>query len=47
VALSRVKSLKGIHLLGVNDMSLSVNPFIIELDEKLRRASQRVEEELT
>ena len=45
VALSRVKSLKGIQLLGVNEMSLSVDPAIIELDEKLRFASRRMEEE--
>lgn len=46
VALSRVKSLKGIQLLGVNEMSLCVDPAIIRLDEKLRFASEEVEEEL-
>ena len=46
VALSRVKSLKGIRLIGVNEMSLSVDPAIIELDQKLRFASREVEEEI-
>jgi ATP-dependent DNA helicase PIF1 len=46
VALSRVKSLKGIQLLGANAMSLSVDPAIIRLDKKLRQASEEVEEEL-
>ncbi|MBT5016928.1 AAA family ATPase [Candidatus Peregrinibacteria bacterium] len=46
VALSRVKSLKGIELLGINEMSLSVDPMIIKLDKKLRQASEEVEEEL-
>ncbi len=46
VALSRVKSLKGIQLLGANEISLSVDPAIIKLDEKLRQASQKTEEEL-
>jgi ATP-dependent exoDNAse (exonuclease V) alpha subunit len=46
VALSRVRSLEGIQLLGVNEMSLSVDPAVIDLDEKLRYASREVEDEL-
>ncbi len=42
VALSRVKSLAGLKLLGINDIALKVNPEISELDEKLIGASQKV-----
>ncbi len=46
VALSRVKSLDGIHLLGANEMSLRVDPSIIEFDRALRIASEEVEDEV-
>jgi ATP-dependent exoDNAse (exonuclease V) alpha subunit len=46
VALSRLKSLDGIRLMGLNERALSVDPSVIELDEKLRFASREVEEEL-
>lgn len=40
VALSRVRSLKGIKLLGINDFALSVNPEIVEYDKTLRQKSR-------
>lgn len=46
VALSRVRSLEGIQLMGVNELSLSVDPAVIDLDEALRSASREVEAEL-
>jgi len=45
VALSRVKSLNGIHLWGLNEMALAVDPDVIELDQRLREASRDAEEE--
>ncbi len=39
VALSRVRSLKGIKLLGINQLALQVNPEITEYDKHLRHAS--------
>lgn len=39
VALSRVRSLKGLSLLGLNRKALQVNPEITAFDDKLRQAS--------
>jgi ATP-dependent exoDNAse (exonuclease V) alpha subunit len=39
VALSRVKSLKGVKLLGMNETALKVDPEIIEFDKILREKS--------
>ena len=39
VALSRVRSLDGIKLVGINDLALRINPEALELDEGLREAA--------
>jgi len=39
VALSRVKSLKGLRLLGINQMALRVNPEVSEFDRHLDKLS--------
>jgi ATP-dependent exoDNAse (exonuclease V) alpha subunit len=39
VALSRVKSLEGIKLLGINSRALSINPQVIESDRQFRKNS--------
>jgi ATP-dependent exoDNAse (exonuclease V) alpha subunit len=39
VALSRVKTLKGIKLLGINKKALLVSPEILEKDKEFRRLS--------
>lgn len=39
VALSRVRSLKGIRLLGFNDLALQVNPEVTQFDKKLKELS--------
>ena len=39
VALSRLRSLEGLYLSGINSMALRLHPEIFELDERLRRAS--------
>jgi hypothetical protein len=46
VALSRVRSLAGLKLTGINDVALKVNPEISELDQKLIEASQEICQEL-
>lgn len=45
VALSRVRTLSGIHLLGVNARAFQVHPLVLEKDEQFRRASLLAEEE--
>lgn len=40
VALSRVRSLAGIYLNGMNDMAMKLHPDIFEFDAKLRAASE-------
>ncbi len=46
VALSRVRSLSGLTLLGLNDMALKVNPEVLEFDKRFREESARHVEEL-
>ncbi len=36
VALSRVRRLSGLHLFGINEKALSIDPIILEKDEKFR-----------
>ncbi len=40
VALSRVRTLGSIKLIGLNDMALQVNDFVINLDAQLRKRSE-------
>ena len=40
VALSRVRSLEGMKLLGFNDMSLEVDPEVLEMDRQFREESE-------
>lgn len=46
VALSRVRTLNGIKLMGLNEMSLVVNPTIREFDLELRKSSEEAKENL-
>ncbi|MDP2624564.1 MAG: PIF1 family DEAD/DEAH box helicase [Candidatus Peregrinibacteria bacterium] len=43
VALSRVKSLKGIKLIGINRLATQVDPYIQKLDQELKWASEEME----
>lgn len=43
VALSRVRSLRGIKLLGINNLALQVNPEITEFDRSLKEESRKEE----
>ena len=46
VALSRMRSLSGVKLLGMNDLALSVNPEITEFDHVLKQTSDEEIENL-
>jgi len=46
VALSRVRSLQGLTILGINDMALKVNNEVLEFDENLRELSKKAEDML-
>lgn len=41
VALSRVRSIDGLYIKGINNMAMVVNPQIIDLDAKLKARSQQ------
>jgi len=43
VALSRVRTLDNVKLLGINDVALQVNPEIIKIDKKFQKESQKIE----
>jgi nucleoside-triphosphatase THEP1 len=45
VALSRVRNLAGVHLLGVNEQAFRVSPEILVQDKIFREQSQMIEEE--
>jgi ATP-dependent exoDNAse (exonuclease V) alpha subunit len=42
VALSRVRTLEGLYLMGINQMAMRLHPDIYELDKALRRASEEL-----
>jgi nucleoside-triphosphatase THEP1 len=44
VALSRVRTLNGLYLLGINERALEVHPEALKKDEEFRRASEAAEE---
>jgi ATP-dependent exoDNAse (exonuclease V) alpha subunit len=44
VALSRVRSLAGLHLVGINNKALQVNPHIINRDQEFQQDSYREEQ---
>lgn len=46
VALSRLRSLKGLKLMGINEMAFWVNQRVLEMDKVFREASDRVAEEI-
>jgi len=46
VALSRVKTIEGLQLLGLNSMALKVDPLILRIDKPIKKASQRAMEKI-
>jgi ATP-dependent DNA helicase PIF1 len=45
VALSRIKSLQGLRLMGINDMALRVDPLILSIDDRIKNASKNASQE--
>ena len=41
VALSRIKNIEGLRLVGLNSMALRVDPLILHIDERIKMASQK------
>ena len=46
VALSRIKNIEGLRLMGINDMALKVDPLILHIDDRVKMASTRASDEL-
>ncbi|MEA3492204.1 MAG: AAA family ATPase [Campylobacterota bacterium] len=46
VALSRIKTIEGLRLMGLNDMALRVDPLILHIDDRIKMASQRAADEI-
>jgi hypothetical protein len=46
VALSRIKTLEQLRLLGLNDLALRVDPLMLKVDKKIEEASKRAQERL-
>ena len=41
VALSRLRSLKGLKLMGINNLAFCVNPTALKIDESFRKQSKK------
>ena len=41
VALSRIKNIEGLRLMGLNSMALRVDPLILHIDERIKMASKK------
>lgn len=46
VALSRIKSIDGLRLMGLNDMALAVDPLTLRIDDRIKAASTKAAEEI-
>lgn len=46
VALSRIKNIDGLRLMGLNDTALSVDPLILHIDERIKQASLKASDEI-
>jgi len=46
VALSRVRTLDGIRLMGINQLSLKVNQSVVEKDKEFKKSSKQLEDSL-
>ena len=47
VALSRIKNINGLRLMGLNEMALRVEPLTLRIDEPIKRASLKAVEEIS
>ena len=46
VALSRIKNIEGLRLMGLNPMALRVDPLILHVDDRIKMASQKASDAL-
>ncbi len=46
VALSRIKNIEGLRLMGLNTMALRVDPLILHIDDRIKTASKRAGDRL-
>ena len=46
VALSRIKNIEGLRLMGLNPMALRVDPLILHVDDRIKQASQKAADTL-
>ncbi len=46
VALSRIKNIDGLKLMGFNDTALSVDPLILSIDDRIKQASQKAKDKI-
>ncbi len=46
VALSRIRNIEGLRLMGLNDMALRVDPLILSIDDRIKMASTRAKSEV-
>ncbi|HIC44178.1 MAG TPA: helicase [Sulfurimonas sp.] len=47
VALSRIKNIEGLRLMGLNDMALKVDPLILHIDDRIKAASLKAQNEIS
>ncbi|QSZ43141.1 AAA family ATPase (plasmid) [Sulfurimonas aquatica] len=47
VALSRIKNIDGLRLMGLNDSALSVDPLILHIDDRIKAASKKASDEIS
>jgi len=47
VALSRIKNIEGLRLMGLNDTALSVDPLILHIDSRIKAASDKASAEIS
>jgi hypothetical protein len=46
VALSRIRTIDGLRLMGLNEMALSVDPLTLRIDEPIKKASEKASDEI-
>lgn len=46
VALSRIKNIEGLRLMGLNDKALMVDPLILHIDDRIKAASDKASNEI-
>jgi len=47
VALSRIKNIDGLRLMGLNDMALTVDPLILHIDDRIKAASKKASDDIS